>query len=156
MKVVDFLAPDAVIPALRGSSKSEVLAELAAFLTSRPGPPVPAPAEKVFRILAEREQIASTAIGDGLAIPHAKLDDLEYVLGVLGRAPSGVDFDALDGKPTYLVFMLVTPVHSAGQHLQALARLSRMFRDAGFRQRLLAAPDGASMYRTIQEEDAKL
>jgi PTS system nitrogen regulatory IIA component len=152
MKVVDFLAPDAIIPALSGATKSEVLAEMSAFLSVRqPG----IDAKGLFRVLEERELLASTAIGDGIAIPHGKFDTLNRLVGALGRSVSGLAFDSIDGKPTHLVFMLVAPLNSAGVHLKALARLSRLFRDANFRQKLINAPDSASMYQAIQEEDAK-
>jgi PTS system nitrogen regulatory IIA component len=155
MKVVDFLSPDAVIPALAGTSKSEVLAEMAAFIARSQTGSSPIDAEVLRRTLEEREQLASTAIGDGIAIPHGKLDTIDRLVGALGRSVAGLAFDSIDGKPTYLVFMLVAPANSAGIHLKALARLSRLFRDVGFRQRLFEAADGATMYRTIVEEDAK-
>lgn len=155
MKVVDFLAPDAVLPALAGTSKDEVLAEMAGFIASRQAGRMAIDAEVLRGALAEREQLASTAIGDGLAIPHGKLAGLDCLVGALGRSTTGLDFASLDGKPTYLVFVLVTPAGAAGLHLEALARLSRLFRNAAFRQRLCQAPDGATMYQTIAEEDAK-
>jgi PTS system nitrogen regulatory IIA component len=152
MKVVDFLAPNAIIPSLSGTSKSEVLAELSRFLAQeQPG----IDAQTLQRVLQEREQLASTAIGDGIAIPHGKLDTLDRLVGALGRSVTGLDCNSIDGKPTHLLFMLVAPTNSAGVHLKALARLSRLFRDAAFRQKLLDAPDSATMYRTIAEEDAK-
>jgi nitrogen PTS system EIIA component len=155
MKVVDFLSPDAVIPTLSGANKAAVLAEMASFLAGCSGTGTAVDVQALRRTLEEREQLASTAIGDGIAIPHGKLDNLDHLIGALGRSPAGLNFDSIDGKPTHIVFMLVAPTNSAGVHLQALARLSRLFRDAGLRQKLLSAPDGASMYRIIAEEDAK-
>jgi nitrogen PTS system EIIA component len=155
MKVVDFLSPDAVIPALAGTSKAAVLAEMAGFVAVHMSGEKALDVEALRRTLEEREQLGSTAIGDGIAIPHGKLDNIDRLVGALGRSTAGLAFDSLDGKPTYLVCMLVAPSNSAGVHLKALARLSRLFRDPGFRQRLLDAPDGATMYRTIVEEDAK-
>jgi PTS system nitrogen regulatory IIA component len=155
MKVVDFLSPDAILPTLAGTSKADVLAEMAAFVARRLTGESSIDVESLRRTLEEREQLASTAIGDGIAIPHGKMDRIDQLVGVLGRSTEGLDFDSLDGKPTHLVFMLVAPSNSAGIHLKALARLSRLFRHADFRQRLLHAPDGASMYRIILEEDAK-
>jgi nitrogen PTS system EIIA component len=152
MKVVDFLRPNCVIPALRGNSKSEVLNEMAGHL-ARVQPGIDAVA--LGRALAERELLASTAIGDGIAIPHGRLDTVDNLMGVLGRSVAGLEFDSIDGKPTHLVFMLVAPTASTGAHLKALARLSRLFRDALFRQRLTDAPDGEAMFKTIEEEDAK-
>lgn len=157
MKVVDFLSPDAIIPALTGSTKTQVLAEMSGFLAGRPsaGAKTAIDPQALQRVLEERELLASTAIGDGIAIPHGKLDTVEHLVGALGRSVSGLAFDSIDGKPTHLVFMLVAPSNSAGVHLKALARLSRLFRDAGFRQRLLDAEGGAAMYQTIVEEDNK-
>jgi PTS system nitrogen regulatory IIA component len=155
MKVVDFLSPDAIIPALAGVGKSAVLIEMAAFLAARKSEDDAVDAEALCRTLEEREQLASTGIGDGIAIPHGKLETIDHLIGVLGRSPDGVDFDSIDGKKTHIVFLLVAPANSASDHLQALARLSRLFRDTALRQRLLEAADGATMYRIIAEEDAK-
>jgi PTS system nitrogen regulatory IIA component len=155
MKVIDFLAPDAIIPALLGTSKAEVLAEMAAFIarhyTGRP----PIEARALQRALEEREQLASTAFGNGVAIPHGKLDSVHRLIGALGRSPDGLDFDSFDGKPTHLVFVLVTPTNAAVLHLEALRRLSVLFHSASFRERLCQAPDSATMYRTIAQEDDK-
>lgn len=155
MKVVDFLSPDAIIPSLSGASKAEVLSEMAVFLAARQQRPNVIDGATLYRVLEEREQLASTAIGDGIAIPHGKLDSIDRLIGALGRSVTGLPFDSMDGKPTHIVFMLVAPVNSAGVHLKALARLSRLFRDPTFRERLIESADSASMYRTIAEEDAK-
>ena len=158
MKVVDFLSPDAIIPALAGATKGNVLAEMASFLCERQAALLGHSAldpQALCRVLEERELLASTAIGDGIAIPHGKVDTIDRLMAVLGRSVPGLAFDSIDGKPTHLVFMLVAPSNSAGAHLKALARLSRLFRDATFRQRLLDAPDGPAMYQIIVEEDGK-
>jgi PTS system nitrogen regulatory IIA component len=152
MRVVDFLRPELIIPELHGGSKGDVLAEMSRNL-SRTQDGIDADALR--RVLEEREMLASTAIGDGIAIPHGKLDTVGNLVGSLGRSSMGLEFDSIDGKPTHLVFMLVAPASSTGIHLKALARLSRLFRDALFRQRLIDAPDAAGMYRVITEEDAK-
>src|SRR3954454_17079097 len=152
MRVIDFLAPDCIVATLQAKTQPAVLTELSAHL-SKVVPGVEA--EALRRGLEEREQLASTAIGDGIAIPHGKLDSVGHLVGALGRAVDGVEFESIDGKPTNLVFMLVAPASSTGVHLKALARLSRLFRDADFRQRLLAAPSSEAMYQIIAEEDAK-
>jgi len=152
MRVVDFLQPEAVVANLGATTKPAVLAELSERM-ARVVPGVDA--SILRRILEERELLASTAIGDGIAIPHGKLDSVGHLVGVLGRAVNGIEFESIDGKPTHLVFMLVAPASSTGVHLKALARLSRLFRDGDFRDRLLAAPDAAAMYQVIVEEDAK-
>jgi PTS system nitrogen regulatory IIA component len=157
MKVVDFLSSDAIIPALTGSTKTQVLAEMSAFLAGRREGGGKGAIEPLAlqRVLEERELLASTAIGDGIAIPHGKLDSVERLVGALGRSVPGLAFDSIDGKPTHLVFMLVAPSNSAGIHLKALARLSRLFRDANLRQRLLDAESASAIYQTIVEEDNK-
>jgi PTS system nitrogen regulatory IIA component len=152
MKVIDFLKPDAIIAELQAKTKAAALAELA---TRMAGLEPRIDAEQLRRVLEERELLASTAIGDGIAIPHGKLDSAGQLSGVLGRSPPGLEFDSIDGRPTHLVFMLVAPVSSTGVHLKALARLSRLFRDADFRRRLMAAPSRDDMYRVISDEDAK-
>src|SRR3954462_7708556 len=152
MKVIDFLQPERIVANLTAKTKPAVLAELSARLAElEPG----IDPEGLRKVLEERELLASTAIGDGIAIPHGKLDSVNQLLGVLGRSVEGLEFDSIDGKPTHLVFMLVAPASSTGIHLKALARLSRLFRDAMFRQRLIEAPDVAAMYKVITEEDAK-
>ena len=92
-------------------------------------------------VLAERERLGSTAIGDGIAIPHGKLPKVTKILGTFGRHVQGVDFESLDGNPTHLFFMLVAPEDSTSLHLKALARVSRLLRDGNFREKLLSAPD---------------
>src|SRR5438105_3516417 len=146
MKVVDFLRPELVIAELASSAKPDVLAEMAAHLAkNQPG----VDPQVLQRVLEERELLASTAIGDGIAIPHGKLESVSQLVGTLGRSVSGLEFDSIDGKPTHLVFMLVAPASSTGVHLKALARLSRLFRDSLFRQRLVEAADATAMYQVI-------
>src|SRR6516225_188235 len=152
MKVIDFLAADAIVPSLEAKTKPAVLAELSAHMAKVvPG----MEAETLRKVLEERELLASTAIGDGIAIPHGKLDSVGRLVGALGRAVDGIEFESIDGKPTNLVFMLVAPASSTCVHLKALARLSRLFRDGDFRKRLLDAPSAEAMYQVIVEEDAK-
>jgi PTS system nitrogen regulatory IIA component len=152
MKVIDFLKQGAIIAELGATTKAATLAELANHMASL-NPKVDA--GELRRVLEERELLASTAIGDGIAIPHGKLDSIGELAGVLARSVPGIEFESIDGRPTHLIFMLVAPVSSTGVHLKALARLSRLFRDADFRRRLLAATDREDMYRVIADEDAK-
>jgi len=105
--------------------------------------------------LIEREALASTAIGESVAIPHGKLSTVNEIVACLGRAPAGVDFESVDGNPTHLFFVLVAPESSTGAHLKALARISRVFKDAEFRKRLISAADTEGIYRVLCDEDAK-
>lgn len=152
MKITDFLTPEMIEPSLKGQSKAAVLAELAGCLT-RQHPEIPS--NEMSAVLAERERLGSTAIGDGIAIPHGKLANVTKILGIFGRHPAGVDFESLDGNPTHLFFMLVAPEDSTSLHLKALARVSRLLRDGNFRDKLLTAPDSNEIFRLIRDEDNK-
>lgn len=152
MKITEILSSERVLPSLKGTTKAAVLNELAECLCkdhSEVG------LDRLVAVLSEREALGSTAIGDGIAIPHGKLRGLSQIVGVFGRSAEGIDFESLDGKPTRLFFLLVAPEDSASLHLKALARVSRLMRDGGFRQRLLEAADGPAIFRLISEEDAK-
>src|SRR5579875_661931 len=152
MKITEILTPEMVIPELRGASKAEVLTELAQRLCSKHPEIV---YERLITVLNERERLGSTAIGDGIAIPHGKLRGIDRILGAFGRSTAGIDFDSLDGNPTHLFFLLIAPEDSASLHIKALARVSRLFKDGAFRQRLLDAPDAAELYQLLKEEDSK-
>jgi PTS system nitrogen regulatory IIA component len=152
MKIVDLIRREMVVPALQATEKRGILEELAQYMAGRHARIDRA---TLSRVLIEREQLASTANGEGVAIPHGKLSAVGEIVACLGRAPAGVDFDSMDGQPTYLFFVLVAPESSTGAHLKALARISRVFKDPEFRRRLLAASDADSMYHVVAEEDAK-
>jgi PTS system nitrogen regulatory IIA component len=152
MKIVDLIKRDMIVPALGASSKKALLEELASYMAEH-HPRIDGAA--LSRVLVERELLASTAIGEGVAIPHGKLASVSEIVACLGRVPSGIEFDSMDGQPTYLFFVLVAPESSTGAHLKALARISRVFKDGNFRRRLLAAPNAEAMYNVVAEEDAK-
>jgi PTS system nitrogen regulatory IIA component len=152
MKIVDFVRPELIVGDLHGRDKTEVIRELAEHLASHVSG---VDRETLARVLLERERLASTAIGEGVAIPHGKLDAVGRLVACVGRAKAGVDFESMDGRPTHLFFVLVAPENSTGVHLKALARISRLFKDPEFRTRLLAAADAAEMYRVIADEDAR-
>jgi nitrogen PTS system EIIA component len=152
MKIIEILPEAAIVPDLYGTSKLEVLGELAEALSRQHGE---IGKERLVEVLLEREKLGSTAIGEGIAIPHGKLPKLQNVLAAFGRSRSGVDFSSLDGGATHLFFLLVAPEDSSGAHLKALARVSRLLRDKAFRDRLLEAETGPDLYRIIREEDEK-
>ncbi len=152
MKIMDILVRDAVILDVDSSDKAAVLQRLAAAVAgAEPG----LDAARLLQVLVERENLQSTGIGDGVAIPHGKLPGLHRLLAGFARSRRGVDFESIDGQPTYLFFLLVVPEHSGGMHLKALARISRFFRDAGFRKALMEAETREDVLRAIEEEDAK-
>lgn len=152
MKIMEILVKDAVILDLESDSKSEVLAEMARALAKA----VPAlDADRLLDVLVEREGLQSTGIGEGVAIPHGKMAGLGSLSASFARSRKGLDFDSIDGQPTQLFFLLVVPEHSGGQHLKALARISRFFRDPTFRSRMLEAEGLDEIFAAIDEEDAK-
>ncbi|HZZ84161.1 MAG TPA: PTS sugar transporter subunit IIA [Anaeromyxobacteraceae bacterium] len=150
MKIVEFLRSDAVVE-IAGQSGPDVLAELCRPLAAA----YKLEAPKLVDTLLEREKLGSTGIGDGVAIPHGKVPGLPGLLASFGRSRPGVDFRAIDGKPTHLFFTLFAPENSAGAHLKALARISRLFKNPGFRAAILEAADAAEVYRLIETEDAR-
>jgi PTS system nitrogen regulatory IIA component len=139
-----------VVDDLRAETKEGVLREMSEVAASG----IPSlSAQSLTSILMERESLGSTGIGDGVAIPHGKVPGLTGLLAVFGRSRAGVQFHSLDGKPAHLFFLVVAPEHSAGMHLKALARISRLLKDARFRRSLLDARDADDLRRVLQDED---
>jgi PTS system nitrogen regulatory IIA component len=152
MKIGDILPEDLVIASLRGRAKSDVIEELARVVSDHRAD---IDHDRLVEALEERERLNSTALGEGVAIPHGKLPGLKQVVAAFGRSLEGVDFQSLDGKPTHLFFLLAAPEDSAGAHLKALARISRLLKDEAFRARLMSATDAAELYAAIRDEDAR-
>jgi nitrogen PTS system EIIA component len=153
VKITDFLSQQAIVPDLAGRDKQAVLKELAEKF---PAANTALNAKRVLEVLVDREKISTTAIGDGVAIPHGKLADVDRVHAVFARSKTGVDFASLDGEPTHLFFALIAPEDGAADHLKALARISRLLRDTGFRTRLLKAQSGKELFDMIAAEDQNL
>ena len=149
MKISDTLKEGAIISELNATDKKAVLEELTGTLAEASG----VNQEEMVRVLLERERLGSTGIGGGIAIPHGKLGALKSLLMAFGRSRKGVEFDAMDGKPTYLFFLLLAPEDSTGAHLKMLARISRSLKNSVFRERLMTAADGRELYMVIQRED---
>src|SRR5512141_1589199 len=151
MKIVEFLRPDCVIGNLTGKTGQAVLSELCRPLAQSQR----ADGQRLLETLLEREKLGSTGIGEGVAIPHGKVPNLPGLMASFGRSVPGVDYRAIDGKPTHLFFALFAPENSAGAHLKALARISRIFKTPAFREAILKAPSAEEIYRLIEAEDAK-
>ena len=151
MKILDFVRPELVVADVRASDKQGVLEELAAHVAAHVEG---IDATALRKVLVERERLASTAIGEGVAIPHGKMA-VARLVGCVALSRAGIDFESMDGRPTHLFFVLVAPENSTGIHLKALARISRLFKDPDFRNRLMQAKDAGEMFRTIAEEDAR-
>ncbi|MBN1282296.1 MAG: PTS sugar transporter subunit IIA [Proteobacteria bacterium] len=152
MHLTEILRPDMVWPALTSKTKPEVIGELAEKISEHEKG---LDADRIAEILMERERLGSTGIQDGIAIPHGKVPGLEKIVIGFGLSREGIDFEAHDGKPTHIFFVLLAPESAAGQHLKALARLSRLLKDAEFREKLVSAKDSAGIYAAISEEDER-
>jgi len=150
MQITGMFKKDYIIEELKATTKRAVLAELSEIL-SRDAEGLPPGA--MVEVLLEREKLGSTGIGDGIAIPHGKLKNLDRLMISFGRSRQGIDFDAIDGKPVHLFFLLMAPESSTGQHLKALAKISRMLKDPEFRNDLMAATSAGEIYRKIAERD---
>ena len=150
MKILDILDKECIIAELRSRTKREVLEELTGALLNLKAN---LDKEALVEILLERERLGSTGIGDGIAIPHGKVQDLDELVLSFGRSTQGIEFDSMDGRPTHLFFLLIAPENSAGIHLRALAKISRLLKSSHFRQNLLEAGTEEELFQVIQEED---
>ncbi len=145
MPLIDLIAPNAILPALKVNSKKQVLqqlAERAAVLTGQNE-------RAIFDILMQREKLGSTAVGNGIAIPHGKMPGLSRLFGLFARLDRPIDFEALDNQPVDLVFLLLAPEGAGADHLKALARIARLLRDAGLAHKLRASHDAESLYAVL-------
>jgi PTS system nitrogen regulatory IIA component len=152
MKLSDILVRDACVLEMRARTKPEALAELAGALCSA----VQGIArDELLAMLLERERLGTTALGDGIAIPHARLESTDRVLVSFGRSRAGVEFDSVDGRPTHLFFVLVAPGRAGSTHLAALARLSLLLGSPEFRKRLETLESPAELFRALEAEEAR-
>jgi PTS system nitrogen regulatory IIA component len=152
MKMSDFLDPRAVVGDLKGTNKKEVLEELCSTLvTLHPT----LDRDRMVGILLDRERLGSTGVGEGVAIPHGKMSDLEGIVACFGRSGVGVEFEAVDDQPVGLFFLLFAPENSAGVHLKALAKISRLLKRPSVREELKNAASNQDMYGILTQEDAE-
>ena len=154
MKLLDILDREGVVPALAGSDKRAVLGELANHVAARSGGKVAA--ADLLRRFEDRERDRSTGIGEGVAVPHARAAGVDRLIVVFGRSPAGVDFAAMDHQPVTLFFALVSPDDQPAVHLTALARICKLLKSPAFRAKLLEAKDREGVFRTLQDEDARV
>ena len=154
MKIMDFLSKEAIMPDIKATRKEDVIKELIDALINA-GNIDRRNRNKLIEALMARESLGSTAIGQGVAIPHGKCDCVEKLVGAFGLSKKGVDFDSLDGDLAYVFFLLVAPADSAGPHLKALARISRLLKDKYFRDNLRNCQDKDSIITIISQEDEK-
>ncbi len=154
MKISDFLQVKAISADLKGTTKDQIIEELVGLLIAG-GSIDKRHKSKVMEVLLAREALGSTAIGQGIAIPHGKSDCVTKLTGALGVSKRGIDFDSLDGEPAYIFFLLVAPIDSAGPHLKALARISRLLKDKYFRENLRALKDEKAIWKLVSQEDGR-
>jgi fructose-specific phosphotransferase system IIA component len=154
MKIMDFLSRKAITTEVKAAKKEEVVKELVDLLINM-GEIEKRHRNKLIDNLMARESLGSTAIGQGIAIPHAKSDCVDKLVAAFGLSKKGVDFDSLDGEPVYIFFLLVAPQDSAGPHLKALARISRLLKDKYLRDSLRSCQDEKAIIKIISQEDEK-
>lgn len=152
MKIRDILLADSIRSELSSHDKIQVIRELAEMMAAA-YPEIDR--GELEEVLTDRERLGSTGIGHGVAILHGKLPTLQNIVTGFGRSPQGIAFDAQDGKPVHLFFVLIAPKDSASLHLKAMARLSRLLKDEHFRNRLFEADDVRHIYDVIITEDEK-
>jgi len=151
MKLMDFLISEAIEPNMKSTNKTDAIKELAAMLKTTG---TIADDEIVARVVLEREELGSTGIGEGIAVPHGKSDVVDNVVAVFGRSEKGIDFKSeVDNIPVRLVFLLVAPMGSSGPHLLALARISRLLKSKDFRERLLKAKSKSEILEIFKSEE---
>lgn len=150
MRLDQILKIEFLKESLSSANKVDVLAELINVLIQSG---LKIDRTKAIDVLQQREKLGSTGIGDGVAIPHGKIPDLSELVVAFGRSREGISFDAIDGKPAHLFFLLLAPENSTGQHLKALARISRMLKTPDFRRKLLDADTTSDLYKAIIEQD---
>ena len=150
VSVSNLLSEDLIEAELEAESRQEVFEELIDLLVESDSLQFP---DEALDALTDREEILSTGIGEGLAIPHAKMDEIDDFLAAFARIPDGVDFKSLDGKPAHLVFLLLSPKGEAGKHVRVLARISRILKNVSFREQLLEADTENTIYDLLVEAD---
>jgi nitrogen PTS system EIIA component len=145
MSLIDFLAPKAVIPALKVNSKKQAIVELAARAAALTGQNE----RLIVETLQQREKLGSTGIGQGVAIPHARLPKLDKLTGIFARLDRAIQFDSLDNQPVDLIFLLLAPEGAGADHLKALARIARLLRDPEVAQKLRESRKGEALYAVL-------
>ena len=152
MKIDEILKKESVIADITGKNKLDVIKEMTKSLKHNK---TIKNDQALYATLMEREKLGSTGIGENVAIPHGKSDELTEIITVFARSLSGVDFESLDQKPVHFVCMVIAPAHSTGQHLKALAKISRLFKNQKLREGILNAEDSNAIYSILLKEDSK-
>ena len=152
MKISDILKKEHVLKELNSCDKKNVLDELSSFLEDEGEI---TDKESLLAALIEREKLGSTGIGENVAIPHAKISEIDKIITVFGRSKNGVEFESLDQKPVNFIFLVIAPENSTSQHLKALARISRLFKNPSLRESVLRTNEADQIYSILVDEDSK-
>ena len=155
MRISNLLNRSLIIPSLAATDKLTALREITTFITTG-GAPSPCSANAIYNAVINREQHGSTGVGQGVAIPHARLAPLSELVACFGISHSGIPYDSIDKKPVNLIFMLLVPEASGGAHLKALARVSRLLRNSSFREELLMLRTADHIYEAFLAQDEKI
>jgi nitrogen PTS system EIIA component len=150
MTVTSLISPESVFAGIKGNGKKQVLQELSSHLARISG----LSDRGIFETLLQRERLGTTGVGQGIAIPHGRIAGLDRLVGLFARLARPVDFEALDGEPVDLVFVLLAPEDAGADHLQALARIARLFRSQTIAQKLRQTDDPATLYAILTTESA--
>ncbi|MCZ4090549.1 MULTISPECIES: PTS IIA-like nitrogen regulatory protein PtsN [Sinorhizobium] len=148
MALAGLLHQNAIIPAMRANSKKQLLQELAAKASKLTG----LPERDIFDVILQRERLGSTGVGNGIAIPHGKLNNLSSIIGIFARLDTPVDFEALDDQPVDLVFLLLAPEGAGADHLKALSRIARVLRDHDMVAKIRASDSASAIYTLLNDD----
>jgi PTS system nitrogen regulatory IIA component len=151
MEISDLLKPEAVVAHLKAGNKKQALQELARHAAEITG----VSDRRIFETLLERERLGTTGVGNGIAIPHGKLADFKRLYAVFARVDKPIDFDAIDEQPVDLIFLLLAPEGAGADHLKALARVSRLLRDASMCEKLRGAESADGLYMLLTQSEAQ-
>ncbi|MES2256225.1 MAG: PTS IIA-like nitrogen regulatory protein PtsN [Pseudomonadota bacterium] len=148
MNISDLLAPEAVLASLKAQTKKQLLQELAVRAHAR----TQLPEKQIFETLNERERLGTTGVGAGIAIPHGRMAGVASITGVFARLESAIDYEAVDGQPVDLIFMLLAPENAGADHLKALARVSRLLRNQQICEKLRSAQSAEALYAILIDQ----
>ncbi len=149
MKILDFLSQERIILSMKSQDKKGVIDELAQAVADTTS----ADNAEIARVLLEREQLGSTGIGDGIAIPHGRLNSIDSIVMGFGSSEQGIEYDAIDNNPVHIFFLLLTPENSTGGHLRVLAQISKLLKNKQFKTNLSNAKSIQEVLEIIQEAD---
>ena len=149
MKILDFLSTERIIPNMKSRDKKGVIDELAQAVADTTS----AENSEVAKVLLEREQLGSTGIGDGIAIPHGRLSSIDSIVMGFGSSEQGIEYDAIDDNPVHIFFLLLTPENSTGGHLRVLAQISKLLKNKQFKTNLSNAKSKQEVIEIVQEAD---